>query len=182
MENKNQMDFQFIIASHKDFVNFVGDFQPSEKQTITTFVGYTDSYDERLGELTIAQWDAKDYSGNIEYIKRNAHSHVSTFRAGLAHTYNFSKAVSNTTSIFGMGFRSDVSSAGGWTDKTSVNYGFRSSFATKFSLGSGAALSGITGIEVQRQDAQITGYNMKADPPIQTPVARGYMARVLIGS
>jgi iron complex outermembrane receptor protein len=161
--------FSIHNSSHKDFVNFVGDFQPNEKQTITSFVGYTDSYDQRLGELTLQQWQNKDYSGNIEYIKRNAHSHVSTFRAGLSHTYNFCKTVSNTTSIFGMGFRSDVSSAGGWTDKTSVNYGFRTSFNTKFAVGSGSTLSGVTGMEVQRQDAQITGYNMKADPSDPNP-------------
>src|SRR5258705_6440083 len=161
--------FSIHNSSHKDFVNFVGEFQPNDKQTITTYVGYTDSYDERLGELTLAQWAAKDYSGNVEYIKRNGHSHVSTFRAGLAHTFNFSKTISNTTSIFGMGFRSEVSSAGGWTDKTSVNYGFRTSFDTKFSVGNSTTLSGITGMEVQRQDAQITGYNMKADPSDPNP-------------
>ncbi|HET6995850.1 MAG TPA: TonB-dependent receptor, partial [Chitinophagaceae bacterium] len=161
--------FSIHNSSHKDFVNFVGDFQASERQTITTFVGYTDSYDERLGELTMAQYQAKDYSGNIEYIKRNAHSHVSTFRAGLAHTYRFGKAVDNTTSIFGAGFRSDASSAGGWTDKTSVNYGFRTSFNTRFNVGDGATLSGITGMEIQRQDAQIVGYNMKADPSDPSP-------------
>jgi iron complex outermembrane receptor protein len=161
--------FSIHNSSHKDFVNFVGDFQASERQTMTTFVGYTDSYDERLGELTMAQYQAKDYSGNIEYIKRNAHSHVSTFRAGLAHTYRFGKAIANTTSIFGTGFRSDASSAGGWTDKTSVNYGFRTSFDTRFNVGNGALLSGITGMEIQRQDAQIVGYNMKANPSDPNP-------------
>lgn len=161
--------FSIHNSSHKDFVNFAGDFQPNDKQTVSVFVGYTDSYDQRLGELTLAQYANKDYSGNIEYIKRDAHSHVSTFRAGLSHTYAFSKAVSNTTSVFGTGFRSDVSSAGGWTDKTSVNYGFRTSFETKFNVGAGSSLNGITGIEVQRQDAQITGYNMKADPSDPNP-------------
>lgn len=161
--------FSIHNSSHKDFVNFVGEFQPNEKQTVSTFVGYTDSYDERLGELTIAQWNNKDYSGNIEYIKRDAHSHVSTFRAGLSHSYQFSKAVSNTTAIFGTGFRSDVSSAGGWTDKTSVNYGFRTSFRTRFFFANGTSLNGITGLEVQRQDAQIVGYNMKAAPSDPNP-------------
>jgi len=161
--------FSIHNASHKDFVNFVGDFKASDRQSITTFVGYTDSYDERLGELTLAQYQVKDYSGNIEYIKRNAHSHVSTFRAGLAHTYNFSNSVSNTTALFGTGFRSDASSAGGWTDKTSVNYGFRTTFNTRFTVGNGATLNGITGMEVQRQDAQIVGYNMKADPSDPNP-------------
>ena len=165
--------FSIHNSSNKDFVNFVGDFMPNEKQTITTFIGYTNSYDERLGELTLAQWAAKDYSGNPEYIKRNAHSHVSTFRAGLAHSYRFGKNFSNTTSIFGTGFRSDVSSAGGWTDKSTVNYGFRTSFDTKFTVGKGT-LSGITGMEVQRQDAQVVGYNMKADPNDPVPATFTY--------
>lgn len=161
--------FSIHNASHKDFVNFVGDFQPNEKQSLNTYVGYTDSYDERLGELTISQYENKDYSGNVEYIKRNGHSHVSTFRAGLSHTYNFNKSISNTTALFGMGFRSDASSAAGWTDKTSVNYGFRTSFNTRFAMNSGATLNGITGMELQRQDAQVVGYNMKADPSDPNP-------------
>ena len=166
--------FSIHNKSHKDFVNFIGDFQSSEKQTFTTYFGYTDSYDERLGELTITQYQAKDYSGNIEYIKRNAHSHVSTFRAGLGHTYNFTKNIANTTSIFGTGFRSDVSSAGGWTDKTAINYGFRTSFDTRFSFDNGMFLNGITGMELQRQDAQVVGYNMKTDPNDPNPSAWVY--------
>jgi len=156
--------FAIHNKSHKDFVNFAGDFHPNEKQSVTTYFGYTDSYDERLGELTIAQYQNKDYSGNIEYIKRNAHSHVSTFRAGLGHSYNFNKNIANTTSIFGTGFRSDASSAAGWTDKTSVNYGFRTSFDTRFFLANGASISGVTGAELQRQDAQVVGYSMKQNP------------------
>lgn len=161
--------FSIHNSSNKDFVNFAGDFQPNEKQAITAYAGYTNSYDERLGELTWQQYQVKDYSGNPEYIKRNAHSHVSTFRAGISHTYNFSKTISNTTSGFGMAFRSDVSSAGGWTDKTSVNYGFRTSFNTRFAVGNGSSLNGITGMEVQRQDAHLVGYNMKADPSDPNP-------------
>ena len=161
--------FSIHNASHKDFVNFIGEFQPNDRQTVSAFVGYTDSYDERLGELTIQQWDNKDYSGNIAYIRNNAHSHVSTFRAGLSHTYTFSKAISNSTSIFGTGFRSDVSSAGGWTDKTAINYGFRTSFGTRFFFSNGTSLNGITGMEVQRQDAQVLGYSMKANPTDPNP-------------
>jgi len=156
--------FSIHNASHKDFINFVGEFRPNEKQTVSTFLGYTDSYDQRLGELTVAQWNAKDLTGNVEYIKRDAHSHVSTFRAGLAHTYNFNKTISNTTSLFGTGFRSDAASAGGWTDKLAVNYGIRSSFETRFSVGKSSTLTGITGLEVQRQDAQTNGFNLKASP------------------
>jgi len=156
--------FSIHNASKKNFLNFVGEFKPSEKQTISTYAGYSNSYDERLGELTIAQWDADDYSGNPDYIKRNAHSNVITFRAGISHTYAFNEHIANTTTVFGTGFTSNASSAAGWTDKNAINYGLRSTFDTKFSIGNGISLSGITGIETQRQDAQTIGYNMKQDP------------------
>ena len=156
--------FSIHNASKKDFVNFMGDFTPSEKQTISTYFGYSNSYDERMGELTIDQWENNDNSGNPEYIKRNAHSNVITFRAGVSHTYAFNEHLSNTTTVFGTGFTSNASSAGGWTDKNTINYGLRSTFDTKFTLGSGLTLSGISGIETQRQDGQTIGYNMKQDP------------------
>ena len=156
-------------ASDKDFVNIAADFQPNDKQSVSTYFGYTDSYDQRLGELTIAQYQIKDYTGNVEYVKRNGHSHVVTFRAGAAHTYNFNSNISNTTAVFATGFRSDVSSAGGWTDKTAINYGFRTSFDTKFALANGSALSATTGMEIQRQDAQTNGFNMKAAPNDPNP-------------
>lgn len=150
--------------SKKHFVNFAGNFTPNEKQVINTYAGYSNSYDERFGELTIAQWEANDYSGNPEYIKRDAHSNVITFRAGVGHTYNFNKNIANTTTVFGTGFTSNASSAGGWTDKNTINYGLRSTFDTRFNLKRGATLSGITGIETQRQDGQVTGYSMKQNP------------------
>jgi len=56
------------------------------------------------------------------------------------------------------------SSAGGWTDKSPINYGVRSTFDTKFHLNGTTSLTGITGVEAQRQNAQVIGYNMKADP------------------
>jgi iron complex outermembrane receptor protein len=156
--------FSIHNRTHKDYVNFAADFQPHEKQTVTSYFGYADSYDERMGELNITQFLNKDYSGNIEYQKRNAHSHVRTFRAGLGHVYNFSNKISNSTYVFATGFRSDASSGGGWTDKTAINYGFRTSFDTKFSLANSVSLTGITGMELQQQDAQIIGYSMKQNP------------------
>jgi iron complex outermembrane recepter protein len=150
--------------SKKHFVNFAGNFNPNEKQSINTYAGYSNSYDERFGELTVAQWNNNDYSGNPEYIKRDAHSNVITFRAGVGHTYNFNKNIANTTTVFGTGFTSNASSAGGWTDKNTINYGLRSTFDTRFDLNGGTTVSGITGIETQRQDAQVIGYNLKQNP------------------
>jgi len=166
--------FSIHNASHKDFANLVLMAQPSEKQNIMFYAGFTNSYDERLGELTLTQWDNNDYSGNPNYIRNNAHSHVTTFRAGVTHTYNFTKNIANTTSVFGTGFKSDASSAGGWTDKNSVNYGLRTSFDTKFSLTQNVSLNGITGMEIQGQNAQTVGYSMKVNPNDPTPATYTY--------
>jgi iron complex outermembrane recepter protein len=151
-------------ASSKDFINIAGDFQPSDKQSINAYFAYANSYDERGGELTVSQYQNRDYSGNPDYIKRNAHSEVISFRAGLSHTYNFSSHVSNSTTIFGSGVSNNASSAGGWTDKDPINYGLRSTMNFNFALNNNFALSGIVGVEAQAQRAQTIGYNMVANP------------------
>ncbi|HEX7904938.1 MAG TPA: TonB-dependent receptor [Chitinophagaceae bacterium] len=151
-------------ASKKDFVNVAAEFRSNAKESISTFLGYSHSYDERSGELTIAQYNANDFSGNPEYIKRNGHSEITSFRAGASHTYTFAKQLSNTTTVFGSGVSNNSSSAAGWTDKNPVNYGFRSTFDTKFSLSNAVSLSGITGVEMQRQTAQTVGYTMIKNP------------------
>lgn len=147
-------------ASHKDFINFVGDFQPNEKQSVSTYFGYSNSYDQRNGEDSIAQYEIGDYTGNLDYIKRDAHSAVYTVRAGVSHIYSFTKNITNTTTLFGTAFNSNAASAAGWTDKATTNLGLRSTFNTKFDLKGSASLSGITGIETQHQNGSTIGYDM----------------------
>jgi len=150
--------------SEKDFVNVSGEFKPNDKQTVNMYIGYSKSYDQRIGELTLSQWANNDYTGNIDYVKRDGHAAMTSFRAGVSHTYNFCKSISNTTTVFGTGATINASSAGGWTDKDPLNYGLRSTFNTNFALGKGLTLSGITGVELQSQTAQTIGYTMVKDP------------------
>ena len=160
----SQLSDGYVVhtASKKRFINVAGDFQVNEKQSLNLYGGYSNSYDERQGELTIAQYNAKDYSGNPAYIQRNAHSNIVSFRMGIGHTYSFNNHVSNTTTMFGTGMTNNASSAAGWTDKIPVNYGVRSTIDTRFGFSGGLTLIGISGIEAQRQHAQVIGYNMKA--------------------
>ncbi|WP_373058426.1 TonB-dependent receptor [Zunongwangia sp. H14] len=151
-------------ASTKDFVNAVADYRPNQHQYLSAYFGYSNSYDQRGGELTIEQYNNLDYSGSARYIKNNAHSEVISFRAGLSHSYLFNNWLSNTTSIFGSGVSSNASSAGGWTDKTPVNYGARSVFDFNFKLNNDFALSGSAGLELQEQRAQVVGYGMVENP------------------
>lgn len=149
--------------ARKDFMNFMGDFTLNSRQTLTAYAGYSNSYDARNGELTMAQYYARDYSGNPAYVKNNAHAAVSTFRAGVSHTYQFREGITNTTSFFGSAQSTDQSSAGGWTDKNPLNYGLRSVFNTIFSLGNNISLAGITGLELQKMNAITIGYTMGTD-------------------
>ncbi len=151
-------------ASNKDFVHAVLDFRPSERQIINTYFAYSNSYDERGGELTIEQYQNRDYSGNSRYIKNNAHSEVISFRAGLSHQYKFTNWLKNTTTIFGSGISANNSSAGGWTDRAPFNYGVRSTVDLDFGLGDGFNLSGVAGVEYQAQRANIIGYRMVENP------------------
>ncbi len=152
--------FMRHTTSQKDFVNMVGEFHPNQKQSITTYFGYSNSYDQRNGELTVNQYNTFDYSGNPSYVANDAHSNIISFRAGLGHTFKFNKSISNTTTVFGTGISNNVSSAGGWTDKLPLNFGIRSTFNSDLQLSEGISLSGITGVESQRQNAQTIGYAM----------------------
>ena len=151
-------------SSKKDFMNLIFDTKLSQKQTITAYFGYSNSQDDRGGELSKEQYKAKDYSGNARYIKNNAHSDVVSFRTGISHKYDFKNWISNTTTIFGTGLTSNVSSAGGWTDKDPINYGLRSTFDFKLNLTQNVSLTGTAGIETQQQLAQIIGYSMVTNP------------------
>ena len=151
-------------ASKKDFVNVIADLQPNQKNSFSIYAGYSNSYDQRSGELTVSQFNNNDYSGNPDYIKRDGHSNVISFRTGVSHVYTHSQNVSISSTVYGIGFNSNASSAAGWTDKNAINYGLRSAINTKFPLTDEISLSGVTGIEVQQQVAQVVGYNMKQSP------------------
>lgn len=156
--------FTIHNASRKDYANVVNVYTPSERQTVSSYFGYSNSYDQRAGELTIAQYESNDYSGNIDYIKRDGHSNVISFRAGVTNTYKLNEHLTSNTTVFGTSFTSNASSAGGWTEKATGNYGIRATVDSKFDLSEKIKLSGITGIESQRQDAHVVGYSMKQNP------------------
>ena len=151
-------------ASKKDFVNVIADVQPNQKNSFSMYAGYSNSYDQRSGELTITQFNNNDFSGNPDYIKRDGHSNVVSFRTGISHVYTHSQNVSINSTVYGIGFNSNASSAAGWTDKNTINYGLRSAINTKIPITNEISLGGVTGIEVQQQVAEVVGYSMKQSP------------------
>ena len=53
--------FMLHTNSEKTFISLAGDVDPNEKQHISYYASYSDSYDQRGGELTIAQYNNHDY-------------------------------------------------------------------------------------------------------------------------
>jgi len=155
--------FMEHTAAHKNFVNLMGDFVLNNKQSISVFLGYSNSYDERNGELTIEQYEMKDYSGNPRYIKNDAHSAILSVHAGVSYTYKFNNQFSNTTTLFGSSRNMNNSSAGGWTDKSPLNGGFRTTFDMNFNLSDKVHLTGLAGMELQSMNTLTNGYKMGAD-------------------
>ncbi len=166
--NQNFSGYMNHTNARKDFVNVMGEFQPSNKRSVSVYAGYSNSYEERNGEQTIGQYDTLNYSGNPSYIKNNAHSNIISYRAGISHSYVINKYLSNTVSAFGSAIASNVSSAAGWTDKFPVNYGTRSTLDMNFPLSGKFKLSGLVGVELQRQNAQTIGYSMVVDSANRT--------------
>ncbi|MGV3528669.1 MAG: TonB-dependent receptor [Flavisolibacter sp.] len=156
--------FMLHNASEKRFVNAAGEFDLNEKQKLNFYAAHTASYEQRGGELTVAQYNSGDYSGNSRYIKNNAHSQVNAFRGSVGHTWQFSPSMSNTTTLFGSALQNDVSSAGGWTDRQPVGYGLRSTMDVKLKAGEKVNISGITGIETQTQWVSSQGFAMSTNP------------------
>lgn len=154
--------FMKHTAAHKNFVNMIGSYTLSDRHTLSTYFGFSDSYDQRNGELTIGQYNTLDYSGNAAYIKNDAHTAVRTFRAGVNHDYKIREWLSNSTSVFGSAQNMDNSSAGGWTDRSPLNYGLRSVFNLKFYINN-LTLKGNVGTEMQKMNVQTVGYRMAAD-------------------
>ncbi len=155
--------FMVHTSAHKNFFNFSGTFDLNERQKLTTYIGYSDSYDQRNGELTEEQYVNMDYTGNPRYIQNDAHSAVKGFRAGIGHTYKFADWISNSTTIFGSSAQLDNSSAGGWSDGAPTSYGMRSTFDINLKLSDKLALSGITGLELQETRGIANSYRMIVD-------------------
>ncbi|MEZ4793987.1 MAG: hypothetical protein R2773_00650 [Flavobacteriaceae bacterium] len=59
--------------------------------------------------------------------------------------------MSNTATVFGSGQSQDNSSAGGWTDKTPINYGTRITFDLNFDLGNDFDLSELWGLNFRNK-------------------------------
>lgn len=149
-------------ASTKQFVNFLGQFAVGKKAQVDVYLGWSDSYDQRAGELTEDQFLTGDYSGNQSYIRNQAHSAYRGIRTGLAYSYRFDDRTDVQFMLFGSGAQKTSSSSGGWNDSSPINYGLRVLANKKLSLWSRDLILSLGG-EAQEQRVQPVSYRMVED-------------------
>lgn len=160
--NQHSDGYMPHTTSTKQFVNFLGHFATGKKAQVDLYMGWSDSYDQRAGELTEEQYLSGDYSGNPSYIRNQAHSAYRGLRTGMAYTYRFDEQAHVQFMLFGSGAQKTSSSAGGWNDSSPINYGVRLLAKKRFTLWN-RTLDVSLGGEAQEQRAQPISYRMVED-------------------
>ncbi len=145
--------------SKKDFGTFFGEFRPSGRRTITTFVSYANSRDLRAGELDSAQFAQKLNTGEQRYIDNNAHLDVESFRMGASHAYQLSDRFATTAAAYFSGNTLEDVYAAGLNSRSNQNFGARLVLDTDLTGASGP-LHGTSGLEFQKSNVAAEGYGL----------------------
>ncbi len=143
-------------ASWKDFVRANADFQAGSNQTISTYFAYNRSYEELAGEIDSAEFYDRQPVSNDAYLANNSHIKVNSFRMGLTDFYRFNESVSNQTTLFGSGRKSNQPFAHGFTDVTQYNFGARTAF-NFVSQGEDVGVNGTLGGMIQESNLTSNG-------------------------
>lgn len=151
--------YRIHSASKKDYGTFLGEFRPSDRQTISTFVSYAHSLDERAGELDSAQFAQELNTGEDRYINNDAHQGIEGFRAGVTHRYQLNDHVENIATAYYSGDVLEEVYAAGLNSKSNQNFGARVLFNTDFDAGT-LPLRGVTGFEFEKSNVAAQGFRL----------------------
>lgn len=149
--------YRIHSASEKDYATFVGEFTPSERRTVSTFLGYASSRDQRAGELDSAQFAQELNTGEERYLDNDARHDIESFRAGVTHRYRLNDHVQNVATAFYSGNTLEDVYAVGLNAKSNQNFGGRLTFDTDFPA-LPLPLHGTTGAEFQKSNVSAQGY------------------------
>jgi len=145
--------------SRKDYGTFLGDFRPSDRQSVSTYLNYAKSRDLRAGELDSAQFAQELNTGEDRYIANNARSEIESFRAGVTDSYRWNDYLENVATVYYTGNTLEDVYAAGLNSKAGQTFGARLLFNTTFANGS-VPLRGTTGIDFEKTNLSAQGYGM----------------------
>jgi iron complex outermembrane receptor protein len=143
--------------SDKDYGTFLGDFRPSNQQTVSTFLSYAHSHDLRAGELDSVSFAQELNAGEDKYIKNDARSVIESFRAGVTQDYRFNDRFQTVTTGYYTGNDLEDVYAVGLNSKANQSFGARAQLMGSFADAT-LPLHGIVGVEFQKTNTFAQGY------------------------
>lgn len=156
-------------ASQRDYASFVGDFRPSERRTISTYLAWSHSFDERAGQLDSAQFFGKRNAGELRYLQNDGHVDMESVRAGVTHSYRVNDHLLPVVTAFYSGTTREDIFAVGVTPKSWQTFGARAVLNTYVDA-SAVRLTGTSGLEFEKTNLFTKNYplNNKVQGPAST--------------
>ncbi len=145
-------------TSLKNFISYLGEFSISEKEKLSLFLGYNNSYEQIAGQISYADYYAGIDVGNSAYIKKNAGNSIKSTRFGLSYENQFSSNFKNNTTLFYYSSDLEGISAGAYTISKNPNYGLRSVFSWKKDINSKWKNDLNFGTEIQQSTSLVSNY------------------------
>ena len=159
-------------ASLKDYVRASGDFNIADNQTLSSYFSYNRSFEELAGEIDSTDFYNRAPVSNAAYLANDSHIQLTSFIAGVTHSYRLSDQLTSQTTLFGTGRTSGQPFAHGFTDANQFNFGARSAFGYSAQLGD-LGVSGTLGGSLQRSNITTNGVFIVPAPPYpQRPTAQ----------
>ena len=153
-------------ASTNDHVMLLGDFRPSERRSLSGFLTYAHSYDERAGQLDSAQFFNEENVGEPPYLNNDGHIEHETLRVGVTHSYRHSNRFESVVTGYLTGVKREDVFAVGLNPRSNQTFGGRAAFNTSF-VNNGYPLTGTSGIDFEKTNQFAKGY------PFSNQVAGG---------
>jgi iron complex outermembrane receptor protein len=150
--------------SRKDYLSMLGDFRSSPAQTVSTYLGYADSRDQRAGELDSASFAQELNAGEQRYIDNDARSNIESMRAGVSQTYRYSDRVQSVATAYYSGNVLEDVYAAGINSKSNQTFGARLVLNTSFANVS-LPLRGSTGVDFQKTNVSAQGHALSHSIP-----------------
>lgn len=144
-------------ASTKDHAMFLGDFRPSARRTISAFLTYANSYDERAGQLDSASFFNKKNVGETPYINNDGHNRMESVRVGVTHSYKINEKFENVVTGYFSGVAREDVFAVGINPRSNQTFGARAVVNSRF-MPSGRPITGVTGFDFEQTNQFAKGY------------------------
>jgi len=150
--------------SRKDYVEYAGDFKAGDKQSLSTYFAFANSYEQLAGEIDSVDFYNRLAIDNPVYALNNSQIKIQSFRTGVTDYYRMDDHFTNQSTIFATGSTSSQPFAHGFTDVNKINFGGRSAFGYQTQFDN-IGINGTLGLFTQRTNYTSNGYFIPSKSP-----------------